>query len=93
MREQSSEEKFRYLYRLFTEKGMGVCSCYVRDLSIEHNELLGKTEDLERKLKIAVEVLREIRDNFDCDEDAHKYNTTCRSCFASEALDQIKGES
>lgn len=31
--------------------------------------------------------LRDFRDNFDCDRDAHKYGTTCRCCRSSEALD------
>ncbi len=32
----------------------------VRQLEAEHNELLGKTEELERKLKIAEEALKQI---------------------------------
>lgn len=27
-----------------------------------------------------------VRDNWDCDNDAHKYGTICRSCDASELL-------
>jgi hypothetical protein len=30
--------------------------------------------------------LRDIRDNWDCDEDAHKHGTTCRCCQATDAL-------
>lgn len=26
--------------------------------------------------------------NFDCDLDAHRYDTTCRACDAQELLDQ-----
>lgn len=32
------------------------------------------------------DALKEIRDDFDCDSDSHKYGTTCRSCLAREAL-------
>lgn len=32
------------------------------------------------------EYLRCIRDNYDCDDDAHEYKTSCRSCDAQEAL-------
>lgn len=30
--------------------------------------------------------LRDFADNFDCDQDAHKYGTTCRACTSSEVL-------
>jgi hypothetical protein len=33
-------------------------------------------------------VLREFRDNWDCDEDAHKHGTRCRCCVAKDALDK-----
>jgi hypothetical protein len=32
------------------------------------------------------EALRDIRDNYDHDEDAHKYGTGCRCCIADAAL-------
>ncbi len=64
----------------------------VRQLEYEHNELLGKTEDLERKLKIAVDSLRSIEktvivSNLTDDEAQIIVVKT------QEALDQIKGES
>jgi len=31
-------------------------------------------------------VLRNVRDNYDCDEDAHRYGTICRCCDARAAL-------
>lgn len=31
-------------------------------------------------------VLRDFMDNWDCDSDAHRHNTTCRCCSAEEAL-------
>lgn len=31
-------------------------------------------------------VLRNVRDNYDCDEDAHRYGTICRRCDARAAL-------
>ena len=30
--------------------------------------------------------LRSVRDNYDCDEDAHRYGTICRRCDARAAL-------
>lgn len=38
------------------------------------------------QLDEAHEALRSIRDNYDCDSDAHKYNTECRCCLAFEVL-------
>lgn len=32
--------------------------------------------------------LRDIRDNYDCDSDAHKYGTNCRCCTARKALEK-----
>jgi len=56
-------------------------------------ELEAYTTQLEEKLKIYENALKDIRDNYDCDEDAHKYNTTCRCCLADEALKEINGNS
>jgi len=39
-----------------------------------------------------VVVLQEIRDNYDCDEDAHKYGSRCRSCVARAAIAKATGE-
>ena len=32
------------------------------------------------------EAMEEIRDDFDCDNDAHRYGTTCRCCLAEKTL-------
>jgi hypothetical protein len=42
-------------------------------------ELYTKLEELE-------DFVRDCRDNWDCDEDAHKYNTICRCCEAKKLL-------
>lgn len=39
--------------------------------------------------RVMVETLEDIAENFDCDNDAHKYNTTCRKCEAKETLKQV----
>ncbi len=39
-----------------------------------------------------VGVLQDIRDNYDCDEDAHKYGSRCRSCVARAAIAKATGE-
>ena len=33
-------------------------------------------------------VLRDIRDDFDCDADSHKHGTSCRRCDAGKVLEQ-----
>lgn len=33
--------------------------------------------------------LKEIRDDFDCDSDAHKYGTTCRCCLAKKVIASV----
>lgn len=47
-------------------------------------------DSLQAKLDRREEALRSIRDNFDCDNDAHKYETECRCCIAREALGEEK---
>ena len=32
------------------------------------------------------EAMKEIRDDFDCDNDAHRYGATCRCCLAEKTL-------
>ena len=39
-----------------------------------------------------LEALRDIRDNYDCDEWAHKYGTPCRCCIAAEAIAKVEGK-
>ncbi len=38
-----------------------------------------------------VGALKDIRDNYDCDEDAHKYGSRCRSCVARAAIAKATG--
>lgn len=38
------------------------------------------------ELYMCVESLRNVRDNYDCDTDAHKYGTVCRCCDAKSAI-------
>ncbi|MEK3674628.1 hypothetical protein [Paenibacillus sp. FSL R10-2771] len=39
--------------------------------------------------EIMVNALKDIANNFDCDADAHRHDTTCRKCMAQEKLNQI----
>jgi len=40
-------------------------------------------------LREARETLHDFAENFDCDGDSHKYNTTCRACDATNQRDRI----
>ena len=39
------------------------------------------------------EAMKEIRDDFDCDNDAHRYGATCRCCLAEKTLAAIPEQS
>jgi hypothetical protein len=45
-----------------------------------------KLRNAEAELVKLKEFIRIIRDNFDCDEDAHRYNTFCMCCEAERLL-------
>jgi hypothetical protein len=34
--------------------------------------------------------IKDIASNYDCDEDAHRYNTICRQCSAQELIKRLK---
>jgi hypothetical protein len=40
-------------------------------------------------LREARETMHDFAENFDCDGDSHKYNTTCRACDAAKQRDRI----
>jgi hypothetical protein len=44
----------------------------------------------EEKAEEVIEFVEIVRDHFDCDEDAHKYDTFCRCCEAKELLEKLK---
>lgn len=48
---------------------------------------------LKAKLEILEKFAKDCRDDFDCDSDAHKYHTTCRSCEAKRLLANISENS
>lgn len=48
---------------------------------------------LKAKLDILKNFAKDCRDGFDCDSDAHKYHTTCRSCEAKRILENISENS
>ncbi|HET7552230.1 MAG TPA: hypothetical protein VFK04_13140 [Gemmatimonadaceae bacterium] len=53
------------------------------DMILSLRQQLAVAED---RVKRYAETLRDIRDNYDHDEDSHKYNTGCRVCLAITAL-------
>lgn len=43
---------------------------------------------ISKKVKMLEDELKDIRDNWDCDKDAHRYNTCCRCCYAKKVLEE-----
>jgi len=37
-----------------------------------------------------LDFVKDIQDNYDCDSDAHKYDTRCRTCEAEKLLQKFK---
>lgn len=47
---------------------------------------------LESQLAEARAALEDVRDNYDCDEDAHRHGTTCRCCLAKDTLAKLDAQ-
>jgi hypothetical protein len=45
---------------------------------------------LKRDRDVLWEFAQDCRDNWDCDEDAHRYDTRCRKCAARERLANLE---
>lgn len=45
----------------------------------------------ERKFAEMAEFIRDVRDNYDCDEAAHRHGTRCRCCEAAKILTHYEG--
>ena len=54
------------------------------------HDLSEKAGALKQQVAELVAALVEIRDDFDCDKDAHKYGTTCRCCLANATLAKVR---
>lgn len=54
--------------------------------AIKIADLKSGKQELEAKLAMAVGELRTVAEDFDCDSDAHKYNSYCRACNAQKVL-------
>ena len=49
-------------------------------------------QNAEKVLKLTMDLLRSFKDNFDCDSDAHRYNTECRCCAAEKLLLKLESK-
>ncbi len=50
-------------------------------------DLYRELTEASKRLETLEEFARDVRDNYDCDSDAHKYGTRCRCCEAAKLLD------
>jgi hypothetical protein len=44
----------------------------------------------EEEVKLLIDFVKDCANNWDCDNDSHKYNTPCRMCDAQKVLEQFK---
>lgn len=56
------------------------------------DELLKENRELKERIKRLEELARTIERDFDHDEDAHRYGTTCRVCYAEDLLKENKAK-
>src|SRR6185436_8318072 len=59
------------------------------NLTEDNQKLRAQVAALTQALKAARATLHDIASNFDHDSDAHRYNTTCRECAATKAVEAI----
>jgi hypothetical protein len=52
------------------------------------SEYLIDEEDFTEAITPLLVFIKDIATNWDCDSDAHRYNTTCRACEATKILEQ-----
>jgi hypothetical protein len=53
------------------------------------NEQTKEAAKLTAERDKVVGLLKNFRDGYDCDSDAHKYGTECRCCAAAKMLDEL----
>lgn len=46
----------------------------------------------EEEVNSLINFIKDCGESWDCDEDSHRYNTTCRSCEATKILEQFKNK-
>ena len=51
-------------------------------------ESKAKEMDMEQK-KLLISFIEDIAENWDCDDDSHRYNTICRKCEAEKLLSNL----
>ena len=62
------------------------------NVAIAREEITGDRRYLRNVIGRMEIFIRNIAENYDCDEDGHKHNTGCRVCEARALLDEKEGE-
>lgn len=69
---------------------IGTCA-QLQELSAESTSIAQRDAktiaDLRWRVADMKRVLEMIRDNYDCDEDSHRYGNPCRCCIAKDVLE------
>ena len=55
-----------------------------------HNDVVDENTKLKSRVKELELFLIDLAKNFDCDSDAHRYGTQCRSCTARNLVEAVK---
>ena len=50
----------------------------------------GKNKYSVEEVEPLLSFIRDVKDDWDCDNDSHKYGTSCRCCDAEKTLEQFK---
>eukprot|EP00919_Chromeraceae_sp_WS-2016_P034279 GHVR01081214.1.p1 GENE.GHVR01081214.1~~GHVR01081214.1.p1 ORF type:complete len:119 (-),score=17.53 GHVR01081214.1:648-1004(-) len=95
------------LMRLDTNEGSAIATDIKFGIGEEYDEQLGLTgrnihqilcrlgaalQYRDEDIKQLVEYVKDSRDSYDCDEDAHTHNLSCRACEAEKLLKEINHE-
>ncbi len=88
----TARKKTSKLSKTVAGQSLGAAPCSASDEVIRMVFAFGDKERQDAVKKLAERVRRlewfvkECRDDFDCDHDAHRYKTTCRACAAAALM-------
>ena len=72
------------------ERELNAASVEIERLTAKVAQLYEGAEEQKQRIKRLEEFARTIENDFDHDEDAHRYGTTCRVCDAEDLLKETK---
>ena len=59
-------------------------------ISLYTPEIIEQAKEMEKEQKkLLISFIENIAENWDCDDDSHRYNTICRKCEAEKLLSNL----